>query len=421
VIRNGERGLTIYVDALRRNRLQQAVCQSPPVSRLGFLEKLFAWVFKGLVYPQIWEDPEVDMEALAITPQCHVVAIASGGCNILSYLVANPGRITAVDLNKAHVALSKLKLAASVHLPSWSTFFQFFGEADEKANLKAYWRFLAPHLDAETRAYWETRTAFGIGARRISFFSHNVYRHGLLGRFIGFGHALARAYGVDLSDLLQARSLNEQRSFFRNTIAPLFDKRFVRWALARPWSLYGLGIPPAQYAALAPAGGDDMATVLRGRIEKLVCDFGLQENYFAWQAFGRCYSENARGSLPPYLQQAHFDAVRSRAHRAEVLNCNLAEYLESRPDKSLDRYVLLDAQDWMTNAQLNTLWKEITRTARPGARVIFRTAAEPNLLPGRVDDTALSRWRYEADMSRNLTARDRSAIYGGFHLYVFEG
>jgi S-adenosylmethionine-diacylglycerol 3-amino-3-carboxypropyl transferase len=30
----------------------------------------------------------------------------------------------------------------------------------------------------------------------------------------------------------------------------------------------------------------------------------------------------------------------------------------------------------------------------------------------------LARWRYEADVSAGLTQRDRSAIYGGFHLYV---
>ena len=75
----------------------------------------------------------------------------------------------------------------------------------------------------------------------------------------------------------------------------------------------------------------------------------------------------------------------------------------------------------MTDAQLNALWREISRTARPGARVIFRTAAEPSLLPGRVDDAVLAPWRYEETLSRTLTARDRSAIYGGFHLYVFEG
>ena len=63
-------------------------------------------------------------------------------------------------------------------------------------------------------------------------------------------------------------------------------------------------------------------------------------------------------------------------------------------------------------------WTEITRTARPGARVIFRTAAEPSLLPGRVPDAILNRWTYAAETSSALTLKDRSAIYGGFHLYI---
>jgi len=68
-----------------------------------------------------------------------------------------------------------------------------------------------------------------------------------------------------------------------------------------------------------------------------------------------------------------------------VLNSSFTEYLEGQPARSLDRYVLLDAQDWMSDAQLNALWQQMTRTARPGARVIFRTAARPSLLPGRLD------------------------------------
>lgn len=55
----------------------------------------FKALFKGLVYPQIWEDPEVDLEALQITPDCHVLTIASGGCNVLSYLTSDPAHITA--------------------------------------------------------------------------------------------------------------------------------------------------------------------------------------------------------------------------------------------------------------------------------------------------------------------------------------
>ncbi len=403
------------------DRLASAILRNRALSREGFLEHLFAWMFKGLVYPQIWEDPEVDMEALALTRDCHVVAIASGGCNVLSYLTADPARITAVDLNKAHVALNRLKLAAVRHLSTWEEFYRFFGHADARANVHAYWRFVAPRLDPETRAYWEGRRAFGIGQRRISMFARNVYRQGLLGRFIGLGHLVARAYGVDPRKMLLARSLAEQRRFFDSALAPLFDKRLVRWAIGQQLSLFGLGIPPAQYAALASARGGDMAAVLRGRMERLTCSFSLDDNYFAWQAFGRSYSDRSAGPLPPYLRRENFDAIRERAGRVEVLNNSFTEYLAQRPGRSLDRYVLLDAQDWMTDAQLNALWFEITRTARPGARVIFRTAAEPSLLPGRVESPVLNRWRYEAELSRDLAARDRSAIYGGFHLYALEG
>jgi S-adenosylmethionine-diacylglycerol 3-amino-3-carboxypropyl transferase len=72
----------------------------------------------------------------------------------------------------------------------------------------------------------------------------------------------------------------------------------------------------------------------------------------------------------------------------------------------------------MSAAQLNALWAEMTRTARPGARAVFRTAAEASPLPGRVRDDVGSRWHYDAERSRELAARDRAAIYGGFHRYV---
>ena len=49
--------------------IRTAVYQNKAVSREGFSERLFALAFSGLVYPQIWEDPEVDMEAMAARPK----------------------------------------------------------------------------------------------------------------------------------------------------------------------------------------------------------------------------------------------------------------------------------------------------------------------------------------------------------------
>ena len=377
------------------------------------LDHAFALAFRGLVYAQIWEDPEIDMEALDIRPDSRIVAIASGGCNVLSYLVADPAAITAVDLNTAHVALNKLKLASARHLPDHDHFHRFFACADRPSNLAAYHAYVAPFLDEPTRRYWEGRD---LTLRpRIGGFRRGIYKRGLLGGFIGMAHLLARLYRIDLRAILDAPTQQDQRAVFEAQLAPVFDKRFVRWLTDQPAALFGLGIPPAQFEALA--GDQPMAQVLRRRLEKLACDFAVTDNYFAWQAFSRGYGRGPEAPLPPYLQSANWDAVRSRAGRVTVRHANLTAHLAGEADASLDRFVLLDAQDWMDDAQLNALWTEITRTARPGARVLFRTAAEPSLLPGRVEDRLLSRWTYHAAASADFTRRDRSSIYGGVHLY----
>lgn len=399
-----------------RQRLQRAVRQKRLMSREGLSQFVFARLFTRLVYAQIWEDPEVDMRALQIAPGHHIVAIASGGCNALSYLIADPAGIEAVDLNPAHVAFNRLKLAAAGNLPDHDSFRRFYGGGDDCANIDAYERWLRPHLDSRTRDYWEARTISG--RRRISIFRRNLYRHGALGVCIGWGHRIARMHGVDPSDLLRARSIEDQRRYFETTLSPLFGKPVVRWMTRRKSSLFGLGIPPQQYDALAGAGGG-MASVLCERVRKLACAFPLSENYFAWQAFGRGYGE-AGAPLPPYLRKENYEAVKARAARISIRNRSITELLASKPAASVDRFVLLDAQDWMSDAQLNALWREITRTARPGARVIFRTAAAGNLLFGRLEPALLARWRYHEQESRDLHEEDRSSIYGGFHLHSLE-
>ena len=55
--------------------LRQAVHRHKATSREGISERVFTALFSGLVYPQIWEDPLIDMEAMKLKPDEHVVAI----------------------------------------------------------------------------------------------------------------------------------------------------------------------------------------------------------------------------------------------------------------------------------------------------------------------------------------------------------
>jgi S-adenosylmethionine-diacylglycerol 3-amino-3-carboxypropyl transferase len=400
----------------RSEKINNAVVRSHVEQKQKLLDRAFALAFRGLVYAQIWEDPVVDMDALQIQPGNRVATIASGGCNVLSYLTADPGQIVAVDLNTAHVALNRLKVSALEHLPDYRHFRRFFADADTRTNLRAYKAYVRHNLDETSRRYWERRDL--IGRRRIGGFAKGVYKQGLLGSFIGLAHVVAKIYRIDPGVILEAGSLEEQEHIFENRFAPLFDRKFVRWLTDQPASLFGLGIPPAQFDALA--GDKRMADVLKERLRKLACGFDLKDNYFAWQAFGRGYGKGDDMPLPPYLQEAHYDAVKARAGRIDMRHANLVEMLAQSEAQSFDRYILLDAQDWMDDEQLTVLWSEITRTARPGARVLFRTAAEPTLLPGRLPDALLDQWHYEAEDSLEYTRRDRSAIYGGVHLYILK-
>ena len=236
--------------------LKAAVHRSKPLTRAGVLERLFTLAFERLVYPQIWEDPVVDMAALEIGPGHEVIAIASGGCNVLSYLTADPAGVTAVDLNGAHIALGKLKICALQNLPDYETFFRFFGRADARANVAAYDRRLRMKLDpADARLLGQ--------APRVRAPAHRPLRPQLLPSrparpFPRRGPHARRACmaSTPRSCSRRGRSTSSARST-RSALRRSSISRSSAGSMKQPASLYGLGIPPAQYKALAadsPAG-----------------------------------------------------------------------------------------------------------------------------------------------------------------------
>ena len=382
--------------------------------KLRISDRLFATLFNHLVYPQIWEDPEVDLKALELKDGEHVVAIASGGCNLLNMLTAADVRISALDLSKAHIALNRLKHASIRGFDRHEDFFDFFGHANRPENAARYFERIAPHLDAASRDYWEKRAPV---KRRIEAFNTNFYTKGVLGRFIGVSHFLARLLGVDPREILRAENKEQQAEIFDASMGRLLKKPVVRKALQSPLALYGLGIPAAQFQKLQ-GDAPTMAHVLHDRLRRLACDFDLSSNYFAWQAFGRCYDTTRSLAIPRYLQQHYYQHLRDRVDSVAIYRKIATSFLKEQSVTSVDAYVLLDAQDWMDDQQLNALWAEINRTATPTARVIFRTAGEDNILLNRLNTENLCGWTYRQEISQALHLEDRSAIYGGFHLMV---
>jgi S-adenosylmethionine-diacylglycerol 3-amino-3-carboxypropyl transferase len=402
--------------------LAQAVHQSRWWTWQGLTERLFTAWFGGFVYNQIWEDPRVDLEALQLTPQSRILTIASGGCNILNYLVhaEGPAAILAVDLNCHHMYLTRLKIEAVRRLPSHDDFFRFFGHADDPINVTNFRRFIRTHLDEPTRRFWESRRGWRFfRGPRIGYFAKNFYNHAKFGQLMRITHALAKLTKRNPALMLAAQSLEEQRRVFEETYGPFFDHWFIRMTGRMPLVCYSLGIPPRQYRALR---GDSasIVDVYRERVQRLACQFPVQDNYFTWQAFGRSYDTAGKQALPEYLREERWNVLSQRIDRVQTHITSATTLLQQQPDESMDRFVFLDAQDWMKSHEITDLWTEVARVGKPGSRIIFRTAAADSPVETALPPELRQRFTYHREASADLYQRDRSAIYGGFHLYTLD-
>ncbi len=374
-------------------------------------DRLYAFWFRRLVYTQTWEDPVADLAALRLPIGSTIVTVASGGCNALSYLVAQPAQVYAVDLNQAHLALLKLKLAGLRALSDYSDFWQFFGAANSPANSELYRQRLRPRLDAQARNYWDRRNI--IGRPRYAYFTNGFYRHGMLGRFIGLAHFAAKLAGIDPALLLSGPPDAPARLEALDRLNRAFRSPLLRLITGTPALLFSLGVPRRQRALL----GGALNEVLHKRLLRLIDGHPNETNYFAWQALHRGYAGPGDRCLPPYLQRRHYERMRNGAGLIIPHHASLRQFLESLSAREVDAVILLDSQDWMASDQIRALWNAIDRAGRDDVHVIFRTAGEGS--PIESDGLASLRgtWRRDEERSAIGFALDRSGIYGGFHCY----
>jgi S-adenosylmethionine-diacylglycerol 3-amino-3-carboxypropyl transferase len=403
----------------------EAVKQKEASRRQSVLQKLFAVWFDAFVYNQIWEDPRVDLQALQMNADSRVLTISSGGCNALNYLIETPESVTAIDLNRYHVYLLNLKIAALKFLPAYEDFFNFFGCGAHETNRANYEKFIAPHLDAPTREFWESNGFFGnlLHGRRINYFSRGgLYNHSRNGYFLRFFHWFSRLLGCRPDEILKAETFDEQEKLYEKYIAPFFDSFVIKIVGKMPITMFGLGIPPQQYAELKKdlTADANVIDVYRTRIKRLACDFPVQENYFAWQAFGRRYDTVTRRAVPEYLKAENYETLKENAAKVKTKIGSVTEEIKRAPKNTFNRFVFLDAQDWMNADATTELWQAIADRAEIDSRIIFRTAAAASPLETNLPAHLQSRFDYEKDLSQELFKQDRASIYGGFHSYVLK-
>ncbi|WP_339734706.1 BtaA family protein [uncultured Gimesia sp.] len=385
--------------------------------------KSFQWVHQGnLVYNTCWEDPRLDRRALSLGPDDEVMVITSAGCNALDYLLDEPRRVHAVDMNPKQNALLELKLSAIRNL-DYESFFDLFGRGQSRNWESLYSQHLRSDLSLLSRKYWDRHGKFfSCDGKRSSFYFRGS--SGLFAWFVNCYIDRVAKIRDDINSLLAARDVTEQNDIYQSRqLSELLWTRMIKWSMGRDLTLSMLGVPRAQRAQIDQCYAGGIVQFVIDRIETVFTSRSLQDNYF-WRVY--LTGSYEPDCCPEYLKPENFERLKAGLIDRITVNTNTVEGFLKQHSGTISRYVLLDHMDWMAGAQpqmLQSEWQAILDRAAEQTRILWRSAGMKVdfIDPLKVQCQGRSRevgelLNYQSQLASELHGRDRVNTYGSFYI-----
>jgi S-adenosylmethionine-diacylglycerol 3-amino-3-carboxypropyl transferase len=384
--------------------------------------RLFAAVHgRNLIYNTCWEDPALDRVALDFQPDDRVLVITSAGCNALDYLLAGVAEVNAVDLNPRQNALLELK-AAAIRGLDFDSFWELFGTGASPYARQMYHDALRGRLSPVSRKYWDRHIHFfeGKGWRKSFYYRGTC---GFLAKLLMLRLRGMMRLKQPIEDILAARTVEEQRTIYTDKLRDRIWTRSMRWFLSRRTTLSLMGVPWPQRKEITSQYRGGVAQFIRDAVESVICELPFQNNYF-WRVY--LQGHYTPDCCPEYLKPDNFARLKGGLiDRLKVHTCSVTDFLKGT-EPGISKFTLLDHMDWMSwyyPQALTAEWNAILAKARPGARVIFRSAG---MKVSYLDHLKVQHNGREADLhgllrhhperAAELHARDRVHTYGSFYI-----
>lgn len=354
------------------------------------------------IYAFTWEDTRVDERILKLTSDDVVLAITSAGDNILSYALASPARIHAVDLNPNQNHLLELKVAAFSALP-YSDFWKLFGEGKHPNFRQLLISRLSPHMSSRAFQYWLNHTH--VFSRKSS---HGLYETGGSRHAIRVVRLLSSTLGfrTQLLAMLECKTLNEQREMWNKKIRPYIMSRLLSYLVVSSekflWA--ALGVPHNQLAMLE---ADHIASeslpgtnASASPLEHTDKELKQSRSSAIWEYMVQTLDPVIESSLigednPYYLvciqgsysQRCHPDYLKPKSHqklsRGNAFNGlrihtdEINEVVSRLTPGTLTVAVVMDSMDWFNPGaeDASRQIEKLNRALKLGGRVMLRSAA----------------------------------------------
>lgn len=348
-------------------------------------------------YSQCWEDTNLLKQALKITNEDVVLSVTSGGDNTLALLMQKPKTVFFIDINPVQGYVAELKLQATKIL-NYEQYLDFLGVNESRTRIK-YYNQISTLLSSSAHSWFLANM--------------NVIENGVIhsGKFEKYLNSFRR-YLLPLvhsqqiiKQFVNHSNLNNQINFYK-----------VVWNTWR-WKFF---FTVATNSSLLRNYARQAGSISKGatknesyykRMERLVYRTNLKTNFYLQYALTGKYGE----SLPDYLVKENYAKLQEcGTDRYKIEHKDLLSFLKKTSHSSLTKYNLSDTFEFLSTEEAVRIWREIVRTAKNGAKVVYWCNQIEHVPPYELAQQVVR----SADLENELTKQDRLYFYQSFHIYT---
>jgi S-adenosylmethionine-diacylglycerol 3-amino-3-carboxypropyl transferase len=342
------------------------------------------------MFAQSWEDPACDLAALQPQPRDTILAITSGGDNVIGFLLTDPQQVIAVDVNPAQTYLLELKKAAFRRLTHADMLVLLGVRAGDR---QARFDRVRDDLSPSARTFWDARRPW---------LTKGLLMQGAFERYYGMLRtALRMVIGRRRLERLFTLSLDEQRDFYEREWNTSGWRTLVRIGCSR--HVLGRRLDPSWFAhADVPSFGAHFFRLG----EHVIAELPARSNYFLAQLLLGRYLDEV--TVPEYLKEEHFETIRNRLDRVTAVTADIGQALGELPSESIDCFALSNVFEYSPRELFDRSIATLVRTARPSARLSLRNLLAPRRLASH------PAFVVDATLSKRLRDADRGFIYSSF-------
>jgi len=326
-------------------------------------------LYGSLAFAETGESLRFNIQALRVASGDRVVGVTSSGDLLLTLLAAGPESVIGIDANNAQTVLTHLKAAAVATL-SVEEYLRFTGlmEADHQTRVATFTRIS------------RCMPSF---ARRDMLTRQKLVAEGILNQ--GMTHLIIQVLRAALARVMSGQTLNlflgnsgsdEERSEKLHLLRQKWPIRYLLQPILRAaaphlkWLFF-----PHRFCRISSRPDEiigDFFTTFRPLLVQ-----GVRENpVLSRSALGRIHPE----WWQHFYNDRAFQQIRNHLSRLSLKTADILSGLRQIGDRWATRIYLSNVADYLSEEELGALVEEVQRAAAPGARILYCSMYDRDLL-----------------------------------------